>query len=94
MDPARKVAALAFSPDGRILISGAKQCSLRVWNVKGGDCLLMLEQEDGARDRWNSNGYKHGPPAFEVLFGDGEAKVAIAFPDGSVRVWDVKWESA
>ena len=50
----------------------------------------MLEHEDGARDPWN--GWVRGdPPAFEVLFDNGGAKVAVAFPDGSVRIWDVRW---
>jgi WD40 repeat protein len=91
-DPARKVSTLAFSPDGRILITGARRCGLRVWEVGTGDCLLVHEPEDGARDVWNINGFRGDSPAFEFLFGDGGAKVAIAFPDGSVRIWVVKWE--
>jgi WD40 repeat protein len=91
-DPARKVSALAISPDGKILISGGRKCGLRVWDVGTGDCLLVHDPEDGARDLRNSDWIRGGPPAFEVLFGDGGAKVAIALPDGSVRIWDVKWE--
>ncbi|KAI5235531.1 WD40 repeat-like protein [Aureobasidium subglaciale] len=92
-DLTRKVSAPQFSPDGRVLIAGAKKCGIRVWNVETGDCLLVHDPEDGARDLWNSDWIRGGPPAFEVLFGDGGAQVAIAFPDGSVRIWDVKWES-
>jgi WD40 repeat protein len=92
-DLTRKVSAPKFSPDGRVLLAGARKCGIRVWDVKTGDCLLVHEPENGARDIWNSDWIRGGPPAFEVLFGDGGAKVAIAFPDGSVRIWDVKWES-
>ncbi|KAG9559221.1 WD40 repeat-like protein, partial [Aureobasidium melanogenum] len=95
-DPVRKVSTLAISPDGKILISGARKCGLRVWNVEDGDCLLMLEPEDGTRDRWNPKGYRGGPPAFEVSFSGGGTKAAIAFPDGSIKLWDVthvRWES-
>jgi WD40 repeat protein len=92
-DPARKVSTLAFSPDGRVLIAGTRRCGLRVWEVETGDCLLVHEPENGTRDIWNSDWIRGGPPAFEVLSGDGGAKAAIAFPDGSVRIWDVKWES-
>jgi WD40 repeat protein len=90
-DPARKATALAFSRDGRILLSGTRKCGIRVWDVECGDCLLALEPEEGVRDPWNG-WVKGDPPAFEVLFGDGGAKVAVAFPDGSVKIWDVRWE--
>ncbi|KAI4739131.1 WD40 repeat-like protein [Aureobasidium sp. EXF-12298] len=90
-DPARKATALAFTRDGRILLSGTRKCGMRVWDIESGDNLLALEPEGGARDPWN--GWIRGdPPAFEVLFGDGGAKVAVAFPDGSVKIWDVRWE--
>lgn len=92
IDLTRKLFAPAFSSDGKILISGARKCGLRVWDVESGDNILMLEPEDGARDPWNSNWIRGGPPAFQVLFGDGGAKVAIAFPDGSVRIWNVRWD--
>jgi len=91
-DPANRVCALAFSPDGKILISGAEKCGLRVWNVESRECLLAFQPEDGLRDPW-SGWVRDDPPAFGVLFTDGGAKVAVAFPDGSVRIWDVKWES-
>lgn len=92
-DPVRKVSALAISPDGKILISGTRKCGLRIWRVENGDCLLLLEPEGGTRDRWNPNGFRGGPPAFEVLFSEVGAKAAIAFPDGSIKLWDVRWES-
>jgi WD40 repeat protein len=92
-DPARKVSALVFSPDGTILIAGTRRCGLRVWDVESGDCLLVLEPKDGSRDPYRREGIRGDAPAFEVLSGDGGAKVAIAFPDGSVKIWDVKWES-
>jgi WD40 repeat protein len=91
-DLTRKVSAPEFSPDGRVLIVGARKCGIRIWNVLTGDNLLMFEPTEGVRNP-EIGWVRGGPPAFEVLFGDGGAKVAIAFPDGSVRIWDVKWES-
>lgn len=93
-DPERKLSTPVFSPDGILLISGARKCGLRVWSVESRDCLLMLDPEGGARDPWNPKGVRGGPPAFEVLFSDGGAKAAIAFPDGSIKIWDVMWESS
>lgn len=90
-DPASKASALAISPDGSVLITGVRKCGFRVWGVESGDSLLVLEHEDGVRDPWSPNGIRCGASAFKVLFADRGAKVAIAFPDGSVRIWDVKW---
>ncbi|KAG9676278.1 WD40 repeat-like protein, partial [Aureobasidium melanogenum] len=92
-DRAQEVCKLAFSPDGKILMTGAELCSLRFWDVENEDLLLEVTHKDGARNPWNPQGFRNGPPAVEVLFGDGGGKVAIAFPDGSVRIWDVKWET-
>jgi len=91
-DPVSKVSALAFSPDGSVLITGVRKCGFRVWDVESGDSLLVLEHEDGVRDPWSVNGVRLGAPAFNVLFADGGAKVAVAFPDGSVKIWDVRWK--
>lgn len=90
-DPERKVSAFSFSPDGKILISGTRRCGLRVWDVESGACLVRLEHDDGARDVQSSRGYITGPPAFDVLLEDGAGKVALAFPDGTVRIWDIEW---
>ncbi|KAG9527562.1 WD40 repeat-like protein, partial [Aureobasidium melanogenum] len=92
-DPQEEVCTLAFSPNGKVLVSGGEECSLRVRSVENGDLLLELTHKDGARDPWNPKGIRGGPPAVEVLFGDGGGKVAIAFPDGSVRIWDVRWKT-
>ncbi|KAG9662442.1 WD40 repeat-like protein, partial [Aureobasidium melanogenum] len=92
-DPQEEVCTLAFSPDGKVLVSGGEECSLRVRNVEDGDILLEVKHKDGARDP--ESGWVRGdPPAVEVLCGDDGGKVAIAFPDGSVRIWEVNWKSA
>lgn len=92
-DPASKVSVIVFSPDGRVLITGAKKCGFRVWDIARGDSLVALENEDGVRDPWNVDGVRCGASALQVLFIDGGAKVAVAFPDGSVKIWDVRWAS-
>ncbi|KAF3931223.1 hypothetical protein ABW19_dt0209418 [Dactylella cylindrospora] len=39
----RSVTALAFSPNGRILVSGSKDLTIRVWNTNTGAFLKVLE---------------------------------------------------
>ncbi|KAK6005677.1 hypothetical protein QM012_007319 [Aureobasidium pullulans] len=87
-----EICTLAFSPDGNILISGAQERNLRLQNVENGDILLELTHKDGARDPWKPDGVRGGPPAVEVLLGANDGKVAIAFPDGSVRLWQLGWK--
>ena len=91
-DVREEICTLAFSPDGKILISGAEECSLILWNVEDGDVLLEIKHKDGARDPVNSPWVRGDPPAVEVLFGDNGGKVAIAFPDGSIRLWQLNWK--
>jgi len=94
-DPIREVSALSFSLDGKVLLSGTwesiafKGFGLRAWNIKTGECMSMLENEDEARDPYK--GCRGDPPAFETMFGDRVGKVVIAMPSGSIRIWDLNW---
>jgi WD40 repeat protein len=94
-DPRRGTSALSFSRDGKVLLVGANKCGLRAWDVEAEECLLVLEHEDGARDVKGNGvrgqGTRGDPPAFATLVSHGDAKVAIAFPDGSIKVWEVTW---
>lgn len=100
-DPTREVSeystllgvavAFSISLDGRVLISLTEECGLRVWNVETGECMLMLENKDEARDPWSPKGCRGGAPAFDTFFSERRGKVAVALFSGSVRVWDVTW---
>ncbi|THX69077.1 WD40 repeat-like protein [Aureobasidium pullulans] len=90
-DPERKVSAFSFSPDGKTMISGTRRCGLRVWDVEAGACLIVLEHADGAQDIQSSRGYRCGLPAFDVSYGYGEGRIALAFPDGTIRTWRLMW---
>jgi WD40 repeat protein/serine/threonine protein kinase len=71
------IMALAFSPDGRILASGAgfTESVVHVWDAKTGEELAQLE------------GHHTFIPAL-VFWPDG-SKLASASGDQTIRIWDV-----
>jgi WD40 repeat protein len=68
------VYALAFSPDGTLLVSGGRDHSVRLWDVKTG---LELAQLGNADNSWRA-----------VFSPDGK-HLATASLNGGVKVWDV-----
>ncbi len=41
------VASVAFSPDGKYAVSGSRDHTIRLWEVKTGDSLRILKKEEG-----------------------------------------------
>jgi WD40 repeat protein/serine/threonine protein kinase len=70
------VNSVGFSPDGRWLVSGSEDRSLRLWDVSRASCSATFE---GAIDRVTS-----------VSFGFDGRWVLFGCRDGSVRVWDIE----
>ncbi len=67
--------SIAFSPDSRLLISGANDRSVRLWEVESGQQIQILE---GHQNDVNS-----------VAFSPDGLLAASASDDRTVRVWDL-----
>jgi WD40 repeat protein/tRNA A-37 threonylcarbamoyl transferase component Bud32 len=68
------VLALGFSPDGRRLVSGSLDGTLRVWDTATGEELIVL-----TRDR---------EPVLAVSFDAGGDRILSGHLDGTLTVWD------
>ena len=70
------VQSVAVSRDGKLVVSGASDRTARLWDLKSGKCLKVLE---GHTDRINSVAFLPDPP--RAVSGSG---------DGTIRLWDLE----
>ena len=62
-----------FSPDSRLLVSGSKDCTLKVWDVRSGK---LKEDLPGHKDE-----------VYAVDWSPDGAKVGSGGKDKAVRIW-------
>jgi WD40 repeat protein/tRNA A-37 threonylcarbamoyl transferase component Bud32 len=72
--PGRETFALAFSPDGRHLVTGGSSQIVQVWDARTGDTIGTL----GAHDRTIRG----------LVFSRDGRHLASASDDGTVKLWD------
>src|SRR5258705_8122777 len=69
------VADVAFSPDGRVIVTGSYDGTARTWEVVTGMPLVTFAGNDGA--------------IYGVAFSPDGTRIATASSDQTARVWDV-----
>ena len=70
------VRSVAYSPDGRRIVSGSKDGTLRIWNVASGAVLLVLRGHD---DSVGSVSWSH----------DGN-RIVSGSDDRTIHIWDAE----
>jgi len=68
------VRSVTFSPDGKRVVSGSDDNSVRIWDAESGE---QLRQLDG-----------HGSSVWSVAFSLDGKRVVSGSSDNSVRIWD------
>ncbi len=76
---AGSVLGLAFSPDGRVLVSGSRDKTMKLWNAHTGALQRTLTD--------------HTADVYAVDFSAGGELLASCGADKTIRIWDTKaWE--
>ena len=71
------IRALDVLSEGGLLVSGADDCSVRLWALNDESCLGVLEG--------------HSAPVKAVQFFSNGSMVASGSADGAVRLWGLDW---
>src|SRR5438105_4935380 len=69
------VLSVAFSPQGKVLASGSRDKTIKLWDAKSGKLLQTLEQPD---------------QVYSVAFSRNGAWMASAGADKVIRLWDIR----
>lgn len=67
--------ALAYSPDGQIIVTGGDDGKIKLWNISSGFCIATLSE--------------HTAPITAVEFAKRGKVLFTASMDGTVRAWDL-----
>jgi small GTP-binding protein len=71
-----EIRAYAFSPDGKRALTGAKDYTVRLWDVEAGQCLRVLEGHTNDVER--------------VMWSTDQRRVLSGSADKTLRLWDVE----
>ncbi len=67
---------MAFSPNSQILASGSHDKTVKLWDVKRGDCLKTYTG--------------HTKEVYAVAFSNDGQTLASGSQDGTIKLWNVK----
>jgi class 3 adenylate cyclase/GTPase SAR1 family protein len=88
------IGRIAWSPDGRMLASPARDNTLRLWDAETGDCLRILEGDQVDNVAFDSRGSLAGAGSTEVILWEAASgEVLRTLDHGKRTVWCVTFDS-
>jgi len=72
----RTVFDAVFTPDGRRALTGSRDRTVRLWDVKTGECLRVLEG--------------HTDDVYGVSFSPDGRRAFSGSVDNTARIWDLR----
>jgi WD40 repeat protein len=87
LEHSQTVFGVAFSPDGRLAVSGSDDRTVRVWDLERGEEVKRLNG-NGITSVWRNN--QPGEGVREVAFSPDGSLIASAGMDHTARIWDVR----
>ena len=78
------VNSVAISPDGRYIVSGSRDRTVRIWDINSGDLLRTL----GGHEWGGVNSVAISPDSRYIVSGGGRVLID-PFTDSAVQIWDI-----
>ena len=67
------VFSVAYSPDGKRIISGSRDQTIKIWDTNTGECLKTLGE--------------HSNSVNSVVFSPNGTKIVSGSADGTIKIW-------
>jgi len=77
--------SVAFSPDGRKIITSDYNGTVRIWETESGKELQQLRWHESKNTNFFSN------TVFSAVFSPDGKKIATASADKTVRIWNLEY---
>ena len=87
--------SIAFSPNGKHIISGSKDKMIRVWDAETGEAAEALSRRNvGSRRAVGEPFRGHTEAVYSVAFSSDGKRIVSGSTDKTVRAWDAETGAA
>ncbi|MBI5295032.1 MAG: hypothetical protein HY869_06120 [Chloroflexi bacterium] len=84
------VFSIAFSPDGKYIVSGSFDNTVRIWDIKTGAEIERMSSGYGIENNYSDGIPRYSRGIYSVAYSTDSKFVVSGGQDGTIRVWEVK----